>query len=520
MSNLYRILFLTNLSILFFSFTYFGAEHMFTKYDLLIILIIFIVIIFLQSIIIILLKKNLYKTLILCFFCTFNIISLHLVFIETIHFLPFYFEILIFITCFLLILFICIICGENSTVAKFFIISPVFLFTLFFLINSKIISFKKIQNISIIQNESNIIFNNRPNIYFISFESMVPLSIAKKNFKQPYFAYHKVLDDNFYKFKNAFTLAFPSKESLNSLLAFDQKKYLLLKKKERHMDFFTGEIESPLLNIFKNNNYELSTFYDNFWFGRNKGKYIDNYYTNEAGGKFNTCAFDPGYGLHLKVSFLGYCLLNEKIKFKIISFLSGKELSKTTAVEKIIEIMKKNINKSKPQFFMAHNINPGHTAIYKYGNKESFDDFVNTYKNKSMIVKKEIQNILDFIKKNDPNSILFLYADHGPKLTSGMELEENPRYKILDSFAVYAGIYPKRRCDKYANYLYKNRDFASLVDAAKVIINCLAENKNALTFNEEQYFMDGPEIKYFNDDKNIILGYKNEILKLNNYIYE
>ena len=60
-----------------------------------------------------------------------------------------------------------------------------------------------------------------------------------------------------------------------------------------------------LFHIFKDNGYEITTFYDNFWFGRNKGKYIDNYFTNEAGGKFNTCSFDPGYGLHYKVSFLG-----------------------------------------------------------------------------------------------------------------------------------------------------------------------------------------------------------------------
>ena len=151
---------------------------------------------------------------------------------------------------------------------------------------------------------------------------------------------------------------------------------------------------------------------------------------------------------------------------------------------------------------------------------KKFQKFLKYYQEKSIIAQKEIESILYFIKNKDPNAILLLYSDHGPKLTEGMELEINPNYKILDSFAVYAGIYPKNKCDDYTKILYSNRKFASLIDVTKVLINCLARNKNALSFNPKQYFMDASsEINYFND-KNLILGYKNEILKLENYIYE
>ncbi len=366
---------------------------------------------------------------------------------------------------------------------------------------------------------SKIDFYSKPNVYLISFESMVPLSIARRNFKENGFAYHDTLEKNFFKFKNTFTLAFPSKESLNSLLAFNQKNYLLLKKENNHLNFFTGRVESPLFQIFKSNGYEISTFYDNLWFGRTKGKYIDNYFTNEAGGKFTTCSFDPGYGLHYKVSFLGYCMLPDSLKFKIVSFLTQKKLFKTTASEKILEIMNINIKKSKPQLFMAHDLNPGHVGIYKYDDEKSFQEFLKVYQKNSVAANVQIKNILKFIQNKDPNSILFLYSDHGPKLTEGMDLEIDPRYKILDSFAVYAGIYPKDKCNNYAEILYQNRKFASLIDTTKVLINCLVQDKNALSFDAEQYFMDAIGINYFNDKK-LILSYKNEILRLENYIYE
>ena len=389
----------------------------------------------------------------------------------------------------------------------------------FFVINSKFFYSNNKKIAENFEKINKINFNSKPNVYFISFESMVPLSIARRNFKEDGFAYHNTLEENFFKFKNTFTLAFPSKESLNSLLAFNQKSYLLLKEENNHLNFFTGIIESPLFQIFKDNGYEISTFYDNFWFGRTKGKYIDNYFTNEAGGKFNTCAFDPGYGLHYKVSFFGYCMLSDSIKFKIVSFLNQKKLFKTTASEKILEIMNINIKKSKPQLFMAHNVNPGHVGNYKYDDEKSFQEFLKFYKKKSVTANDEIKNILNFIQNKDPNSILFLYSDHGPKLTEGMNFEIDPNYKILDSFAVYAGIHPKDQCNVYAEKLYHNRKFASLIDVTKVLINCLAQDKSALSFDHEQYFMDAPEINYFND-KNLILSYKNKTLRLENYIYE
>ena len=86
----------------------------------------------------------------------------------------------------------------------------------------------------------------------------------------------------------------------------NKKLQVILKKSNAHLNFFTGMQESPLLKIFKDNNYDLAPFSDNLWFGRHKGRYIDNYYVNQSGGKFNTCSFDGGYGIHLKISFLGY----------------------------------------------------------------------------------------------------------------------------------------------------------------------------------------------------------------------
>ena len=522
MNFLYRAVFLLNISLLFFTFTYVDAEHMFTKYDLIMILIISISVITLQLIILFLFNENKFRIYFLSFFCTINIISLHLVFIEYIHLLPMYQELMLFLGCLLFILIICKILQDSIFMSKFFVISPLILIIIVFALNSKIFnSNNAIQKQKINNNNQKINFHDKPNVYFLSFESMVPQSIAKKNFKRNKFAYHDILNNYFYNFKNVFTLAFPSRESLNSLLAFDQKKYLSLKKENKHYDFFIGKQQSPLLKIFRDNNYDLTTFYDNFWFGRNKGNYIDNYYVNQSGGKFNTCGFDNGQGLHLKISFLGYCSLSENVKFKFFSLILNKKLEKTTTVEKILEIMDLNLKKKKPQFLMAHNVNPGHTDNYKFGRSDDFENFRSIYSKKSKIVKNEIEQILNFIKKKDPNSILLIYSDHGPKLSHGLEFEDNPYFVITDSFAVYAGIYPKDKCSKYADFFYKTHKYASLVDVSKIIINCINKNEQTMSFNDKQFFMDmWGENKYFRNENNIILGYDNLNLRLENYLYE
>ena len=42
-----------------------------------------------------------------------------------------------------------------------------------------------------------------------------------------------------------------------------------------------------------------------------------------------------------------------------------------------------------------------------------------------------------------------------------------------------------------------------------------------MNFDNKQFFMDtGGEIKYFNNEQNIILGYDNINLKPENYLYE
>lgn len=523
MNLFYKILFLSSTSILFFSFTYFGAEHMFTKYDLLIILLFFIGVIFLQSIFLYIINNFSFRFYFLAMFCSINTTSLHLIFIESIHLLPFYLEITLLIIYFLLFLFICKIFEQNITISKFFSLGVIIVFIINFSINYQIPSLNNYQSsiLSTNSNQDKIIFNETPNIYFISFESLVPISIAKKNFKVFDFAYHEILEKKFYSFKNSFTVAFPSRESLNSLLAFDQKKYLSLKKENKHLYFFTGVEESPMFRIFNDNGYEITTYYDNFWFGRHKGKYIYDYIVNQSGGKFNTCAFDTGFGLHFKVSFLGYCLVPDKIKFKLASLILNKDLKKTTSIEKIMQIMEKNISKKNPQFLMAHHINPGHTGEYIYGREGDFENYLNFYKKKSKVVKKELELIIKFINDKDPNALLFVYSDHGPKLSIGIEFEDNKSFKILDSFAVYSGIYPKNKCKNFIYPLNEKRNFVTLIDGAKIIINCIKKDPLALNFDDKPYFMDsGGEIKYFNNEENIKLGYDNKNLNPKNYLYD
>ena len=111
---------------------------MFTKYDLILISILFLITIIFQSFFLIIFNFKIYNILSLSLFCSFNVISLHLVFIETIHLLDWYLEFLIFVSCFLLFFFICVLCNDNEKISKFFVTFPIMLLVIFFCFKFKI----------------------------------------------------------------------------------------------------------------------------------------------------------------------------------------------------------------------------------------------------------------------------------------------------------------------------------------------------------------------------------------------
>ena len=130
---------------------------------------------------------------------------------------------------------------------------------------------------TIIQNVS---FRETPNVYFVSFDSIIPKALLKKHFGFETTEFHNIFDEHFYRFTNLFANHVRSVNSISVLMALDEEVLSELRAEfgVSTLSLFSGTHPSPLLRILRENGYETTSIYSDEHFGRdNEGSYIDNY---------------------------------------------------------------------------------------------------------------------------------------------------------------------------------------------------------------------------------------------------
>lgn len=314
------------------------------------------------------------------------------------------------------------------------------------------------------KNVNLVTFNQKPNVYLVSFDSLQPRKLVKKYLDIDGAAYHDILDEKFSRFKNFFADRVPTRASLNSLLALDMEHYDAMKRKARE-GFFQGKVSSPLFEIFKHNNYVTNTFYISKYFGTEKGPFIDNYYRSESKG---ACEFIEGNSR--LYAFFGYCKIDRPRVQELLGMSSPSKGPATSPDQFLISKMAEGLSSPLPHVFLGYIYLPGHTQKdFNYDNPEMLNDYRQFYEMRSKLAKRAIERLVNFIDENDPNAILYVFGDHGPWLSRREKFSKNAEFFIQDRHGVYGGIYPKDRCE---NELSKYDD-ENFTTTSKIMINLL-----------------------------------------------
>lgn len=332
------------------------------------------------------------------------------------------------------------------------------------------------------ENIKRVDFKTRPNVYFISFDALIPEAILKRYMGLESTAYHKVLNKHFRRFPNFFADHVPTRPSLNMLLALDKGHYAHAEEFGLHTQFFAGFVPSPLFEVFAHNGYETNALYNTHYFGQKKGPYLDNYLVNK---RFGVCEF-----IDEKVKkyvFLGYCNITASEGFEsTLKQLSAKEgiplldfIEDLDQVDFLIKKLREGLKKARPQIVVAYMYTPGHTSktfnLKKAGDLENYKD---SYTENSVDTASYIQKIVNFVSDEDPNAILYVFGDHGSWISRKMQFEENKNLFIQDRFAVYGGIFPRERCEESFSTPYTT-EFMTITQGAHMIIRCLSDGINA-----------------------------------------
>ncbi len=321
-----------------------------------------------------------------------------------------------------------------------------------------------------------ISFQETPNLYFVSFDSLTPRALLKKYFDLETTKFHDLFDISFRRFTNFFANSVPTKNSLNTVLALDVDAYssqlreLNARGEDADPQLFSGRNPSNLLGILHGNGYETTSIYRDSYFGDEKGQHINNYITFYDKTVCNL--LDAGIR---DFSFWGYCrfLVGKR-------FLVGEEINRLRASALSAERITRVNADDKPQFVMAHLNAPGHTGkSYRYDDAEQLEAFRRQYINRGERAASYLDLIIRHLEENDPDAILLVYGDHGPFLSKGLQFEDDPEFVFQDNYGILGGVYPRDTCAGWFDEA-SAQGWMTILDAVHALLRCLSGGESAL----------------------------------------
>ena len=330
-----------------------------------------------------------------------------------------------------------------------------------------------------------ISFQQTPNLYFISFDAIVPQALLNKHLQLDTTDFHDLFEERFRRFTNLFVDAVATKHSLYTILSLDpavyasQRAALKVREDDDGPPLFSGQNPSPLFGILRDNGYEITTIYASAYFGNKKGPYVDNYITIY---ERTICdLLDPKIrGL----SFWGYCLRID---------LEGRRWDDLSAHRTAAPILKVDV-RDGPQFVMAHLNYPGHVKkrSYRHDDASEFSAYQALYLERSNFAARQLDAIVRHLEENDPGAMLLVYGDHGTMASQGVKFADNPTFVVQANYGVLSGVYPREACAAWFDEVEATQNYMTVLDAVHALLRCLSGGESALAQPRNRAIFFGP----------------------------
>jgi hypothetical protein len=321
----------------------------------------------------------------------------------------------VFILLFIILLFIFLkYYKKNIYVISVFLSSWIII--ILFISIYKIISDETLNDEDInIKNDVNIIFKEKPNVYFFLLESFQPLDRASQIFNIEIEEFQKYLkNNNFTIYKNIFSNSGCTLHTIYDLVTFEP---LPIKHTKPYNDISTSARNiisghnSILYQIFKDNGYMVELFVPLIYINR----------TNFKLDKIN-------HNISASMYLISPITILSEITF----------IRKRNPYEYSLENLSKRINADvgKPRFMFIRSIGAIHTPPYNYNwQMASSWNKSGIYQRDYLRAIKSIEFICDQIISKDPNALIILMADHGPLMYANIFDSKIVNQKQIEEFA-------------------------------------------------------------------------------------
>ena len=324
-----------------------------------------------------------------------------------------------------------------------------------------------------VSNIRDVSLSKTPNIYFISFDSLVPRALLKKYFDVETTGFHALFDAEFRRFPNFFANGVSTMQSLYTVLALDPQVHNSQMAAVRNPGTFAGRSPSPLLGILRGNGYETSTLFNSTYLGRRRGPWVDNYvyFQNRTLCNLLDAAIRPW-------AFWGYC-----------RWFHDESFASTTIFPRFVDRITSVDSGGEPQFTMAHLYIPGHTSsTYRHGNAEAFEEYRALYLRRIETAAEYLDRMVRHVEE-DPDAILLVYGDHGMWLSRDVEFDDAPEFFIQDRYGVLGGVFPPDACAPWFDAA-AGPGWMTLLDAVHAVLSCLSSDGKGALVEPRTYVVD------------------------------
>lgn len=320
-----------------------------------------------------------------------------------------------------------------------------------------------------------LVFKEKPNIYLLSYDSLIPTTVAQQYLNLETIPYQQVIDQEFNEFGNSLTFHVASRPSLNDVMRLGQKQ------NELNFRSFSGNAPSQLSSIMSLNRYELITGYKGLHFGR-AGPHIDK-------GLFPTTT---------QIEASVQCISQSKME-RAQAFLIC-EIARRLATENLAPIYEKlfgntltedrqnwqdlmleriylNSQKKQPVFTYLYTYNPiGHTSLtYDHRDQSQRLEYRAYFEKNAAVLARQISDLLKQIREFDPNSILIIFGDHGAFLSRNVKFHEDPEFFTKDRHRiVIAAAKTQHPCSDPKNLEY-SKSFQTPSRILTAVFLCLSK---------------------------------------------
>lgn len=324
-------------------------------------------------------------------------------------------------------------------------------------------------------------FTERPNVYFVFFDAMIPQAIARRFLKiDDELEYVRTIRDaNMRILKNVFADYVPTLPAVSAFVAVDLDYFEGIEAPTRYLQVI-GTIPGPLYEIFKRNGYKTQLIYETNYFGRPNRAKLDYY----------GIVHDRSVCHHVdsKHALLGYCL--PEVGSFWAKIFHTRVLDQRYP-EMLFERIAETAASSDPWLTIAYIKSPKHTLkTFNYYEPQHWEAYAKKFE--EVGVPRAARNLRDLLKTldmHDPGSVVVVLGDHGAWLSRGLSLEKGTPQNgpldtsevFLDRHAVLGAVLPATFCPDYF------QGPIGLAQIARDVIKCLANGQDPLPGDYRPY---------------------------------